>query len=233
MYIKKLLKSLMPLYILILLNPILLFIISFIYALYGFKNLETFINNYASIILLFINIIYIIILIKKYQIKIPKYNLINNYPKIYLFISIPIFLNSLIFLIKKPVNVTINIVTSILGTVIIGPILEEIIFRYLIYNNLTKFNNKNTSIILTSLIFALIHNSPINMLYALIIGLILTIIYSKNGNIKEVIILHMIANLMSVFIKNYNHTILITSTITLILSIYLIKKNNKNYSNVT
>lgn len=225
MYIKKLLKSLIPLYILILLNPILLFIIASVYATYNVDNLTNFINNYGGIILILTNIIYIIYIIKKYRIKVNKYNLIDNYPKIYLFISIPLFLNSLILLINNQKIPTINIYIALFGSVIIGPILEELIFRYLIYNNLNKFNNKNTSIILSSLIFALVHNGFINIVYAFIIGTILTIIYSKNKNIKEVIILHMVANFMSLLIKEYNPIILISSFMCLIFSLYIIKMN--------
>lgn len=225
MYIKKLLKSLIPLYILILLNPILLFIIASVYATYNVDNLTNFINNYGGIILILTNIIYIIYIIKKHRIKVNKYNLIDNYPKIYLFISIPLFLNSLILLINNQKIPTINIYIALFGSVIIGPILEELIFRYLIYNNLNKFNNKNTSIILSSLIFALVHNGFINIVYAFIIGTILTIIYSKNKNIKEVIILHMVANFMSLLIKEYNPVILISSFLCLIFSLYIIKMN--------
>ena len=225
MYIKKLLKSLIPLYILILLNPILLFIIASVYATYNVDNLTNFINNYGGIILILTNIIYIIYIIKKNRIKVNKYNLIDNYPKIYLFISIPLFLNSLILLINNQKIPTINIYIALFGSVIIGPILEELVFRYLIYNNLNKFNKKNTSIILSSIIFALVHNGFINIVYAFIIGTILTIIYSKNKNIKEVIILHMVANLMSLLIKEYNPIILISSFMCLIFSLYIIKMN--------
>ena len=225
MYIKKLLKSLIPLYILLLLNHILLFIIAYVYATYNVDNLTNFINNYGGIILILTNITYIIYIIKKHRIKVNKYNLIDNYPKIYLFISIPLFLNSLILLINNQKIPTINIYIALFGSVIIGPILEELIFRYLIYNNLNKFNNKNTSIILSSLIFALVHNGFINIVYAFIIGTILTIIYSKNKNIKEVIILHMVANLMSLLIKEYNPVILISSFLCLIFSLYIIKMN--------
>lgn len=225
MYIKKLLKSLIPLYILLLLNPILLFIIASVYATYNIDNLTNFINNYGGIILILTNITYIIYIIKKHRIKVNKYNLIDNYPKIYLFISIPLFLNSLILLINNQKIPTINIYIALFGSVIIGPILEELVFRYLIYNNLNKFNNKNTSIILSSIIFALVHNGFINIVYAFIIGTILTIIYSKNKNIKEVIILHMVANLMSLLIKEYNPIILISSFMCLIFSLYIIKMN--------
>ena len=225
MYIKKLLKSLIPLYILLLLNPILLFIIASVYATYNIDNLTNFINNYGGIILILTNITYIIYIIKKHRIKVNKYNLIDNYPKIYLFISIPLFLNSLILLINNQKIPTINIYIALFGSVIIGPILEELVFRYLIYNNLNKFNKKNTSIILSSIIFALVHNGFINIVYAFIIGTILTIIYSKNKNIKEVIILHMVANLMSLLIKEYNPVILISSFLCLIFSLYMIKMN--------
>lgn len=226
MYLIKIFKSIKEVIILLLLNPILLFIISIFYAIYDINNLNFFINNYGSIIILFSNTLYLIYLIKNSNIIFKKYNVANNYPYIYLFISIPIFLNSLILLINPAKEITTNIYLSIIGTIIIGPILEEIIFRYILYNKLCLFNNKKVSIILTTIIFSLLHNNFINILYAFIIGFILTTIYSKRNNIKEVIVLHAISNAMSLLINKFDITLLIVSLISTIFSFYLIKKEN-------
>ena len=49
---------------------------------------------------------------------------------------------------------------------IMGPILEEYLFRGIVYNELKTFESKKNATILASLIFALVHTNYINMIYA-------------------------------------------------------------------
>lgn len=223
-YLKKLIISLKYVIIYIIINPVVLFLSTFIYGLYDINNVNNFVNKHGSIILIISNLLYLIYLIKQEKIKKDNYNILTNYPKISMIIGLSLFLNSIIFLIKiKPV-VTVNPIISFLGTVVIGPIIEEIIFRYVLYNSLTKFNSKKISIILSTIIFALMHNGIINIIFAFIIGLIITIIYSKNKNITEVIILHIITNFLGFLITDYNQVVLILSIVCIIISLLGIYK---------
>ena len=65
MYIKKLINSLKPVFILIIINQVVLFLVSFLYGMYDLQNIDKFINKYASIIVLITNLTYIIYLFKK------------------------------------------------------------------------------------------------------------------------------------------------------------------------
>ncbi len=223
MYIKKLINSLKPVFILIIINQVVLFLVSFLYGMYDLQNIDKFINKYASIIVLITNLTYIIYLFKKNHITLDKFNVVGEYPKIYLFICLPILLNSIIFLINKSsITITLNRFIAFSGTVIIGPIIEELVFRYSLYNSLTNFNNKSKSIILSSLIFAIIHITPIKIAYAFIIGIIITIIYSKDQNLTKAITLHIVSNLMGFIIEYYQPSVMLLSTLGTIFSIYLL-----------
>ena len=225
-YIKKLIKSILPIIIVYIIEHLIIIISSSIYTLLGYKNLELFVSNTASLILTTSNIIIIYILIKKYKYYQNKLNIKLYYPLISLGISISCLLNMLIFKIIPPSNNNlIPLYISILSSGIIGPILEEILFRYILLNKLKKFNTKKTSIIIATIIFGIIHINPIKIIYAMILGLVLNIIYSKTNNIKSSIIIHISANIISIFLYEYNIYILILSLINLLISLSIISKN--------
>ena len=78
-----------------------------------------------------------------------------------------------------------------------------------------------SSIVITTIIFALIHLSPIRIIYAFILGLILNISYEQHKNILAPIIIHIAANTIVIFLDEYNTYILILSLISLTISIVL------------
>ena len=128
----------------------------------------------------------------------------------------------IIFLIHKQPQVTTNIplIILLISSGIIGPIYEEILFRYILLNRLKTFNSTTKSIILNSIIFALIHINPIKICYAFILGLILNLTYQKYNNIIAPILIHASANIISLFLTEFNIYILILSTMSLIITIY-------------
>jgi len=109
-----------------------------------------------------------------------------------------------------------------------------LVFRGIVYNKLKSFNKPITSIIITSIIFSIMHTSLLNIPYAFILSLVLIYIYEKNKTLKAPILLHISANtiiilLMPIILNNIlilNYSILFISIIVLLL-IYLkiIKKD--------
>lgn len=223
-YFKKILISLSSLsYILI--SYILSFMICFIYALYNIDKINYFVNNYLSIITIIINIIIIIFIIKKYKIKYKKINIKSIIPYIYFCLSFTIFYNLIILYLNKTTNSSdINIIILFISSGIVGPILEELVFRKLIIDKLIKFNSINKTIIISSLIFSLLHLNIIRIIYTFIIGIIYGYVYISNKNMLYSIIIHSISNIVVLFIYSYNIYVLIFSLLCLIFSIYLIKK---------
>lgn len=85
----------------------------------------------------------------------------------------------------------------ILSVVILAPILEEYLFRGILFAELKK--SPKSKIIITALTFAIYHLNLIQGLNTLFIGLVLGYIYYCRRNIKEVILVHMVNNLVAVF----------------------------------
>lgn len=225
----KYLKSLKPILIVYVLQYIILILLSSIYYLVSNKDLTSFISNELSIILTIINLLIIIYLIKKYNIKNKHINPLSCYPLILLGISLSTIFNTTLFLFSKPNEVTIPLYISIISTGFIGPILEEILFRYILFNNLNKFNSKLKSLIIATIIFAVIHLNIIKIIYAFILGIILNITYIKSNNIKVPILIHISANIMSIFLKEFNIYILLLGLISFLISITILKKGRLNY----
>ena len=220
-YLKQLLSSLKCL-IYILIEMALVFLITFLYACYNQERLEYYIINHISIISIAINIILIIFLIKKYHIKINSPNLKKNYPYIYFVISFTVFFNLLTILNGKVISNKYSIYILIISTCIIGPILEEIIFRKLLCDSLSKFNDKKNTILISSLIFSAMHLDLIKSSYAFIVGLIYGTLYQKNKNIIHSIVAHTTSNLIVLLIHNFDKTAFILSIFCMLISIITI-----------
>lgn len=83
----------------------------------------------------------------------------------------------------------------VLGSLILGPVFEEIIYRGIILKGLLASNSPKLAIIASSIIFAVSHGKPIQILGALILGLFLGWIYYKTKSLGLTILLHFTANL--------------------------------------
>ena len=77
-------------------------------------------------------------------------------------------------------------------------------FRYTAFNKARERYTLWQSIIMISLVFALLHSGLINMIYAFILGLLVSYVYVNNGNILYPMVMHIAANGTSLFINNFN-----------------------------
>lgn len=82
-----------------------------------------------------------------------------------------------------------------LTAVFTAPILEEIVFRGLIYTRLKKGFPVAAAAVITSVIFAIAHGTIIWMIYTFIFSLVLIWIFEKFQSLTASIILHMFYNL--------------------------------------
>lgn len=74
---------------------------------------------------------------------------------------------------------------------------EEFLFRGAILTNCLPFG-RSTAILISSLLFALMHQNPQQFFYTFVAGLVLGILYEKSGSIWPGVILHTINNFTSV-----------------------------------
>lgn len=132
----------------------------------------------------------------------------------------------------------------IIWAVIFVPLWEELFFRKLIYENALKmFFSINVSMIISSLIFALMHMNGFVGIFSFILGIINCKLYEKFKTIIIPIIFHAASNLVSILDRNvfkqiyvnygqisYDDTkvILIISTIFIISLFILFRKTYKN-----
>ena len=220
-YLKKLTKSLKIIIITTTLPYILAVISAYIYTKITNYSINNFINKYLIYLTIILYIITIIYLSKKYKLKIKNTAIINYYKYLSLGISISCILNMVIYILNKPnlAIYNINFFIILISSGIIGPIYEEVIFRYIFYNKLKKFNSPTKTIIINTIIFSLIHINFIKIIYAFILGLLITITYEKKENILYPILIHIGANTISLFLTNYSKEILIISLVLFIISI--------------
>ena len=135
------------------------------------------------------------------------------------------FMNMLLFKVGgSGTSSNMSLWLVILSTGFIGPIMEELLFRYIYLNKLLKFNDENTSIMISTFVFAILHGTLYNMIYAFVLGLILSKIYLKYKNITASMLVHISANLIVIFLTSFDIYLLIISLIGLIIS-YQIEQN--------
>lgn len=89
----------------------------------------------------------------------------------------------------------ITIVAYFLSGVLLIPIVEEIVFRKLLTDLTAKRFGMVSSILVNSIIFALIHVSPSAMLYIFPLGVALNILYRRYDTLWASFALHAINNL--------------------------------------
>ena len=85
-----------------------------------------------------------------------------------------------------------------LTSVCMAPILEELLFRGLIYKRLRNTCNSFVASIISSLAFGISHGNLVQFLYAFLAGMLLAYVYEKYKNLWAPILFHLCANTISV-----------------------------------
>lgn len=98
---------------------------------------------------------------------------------------------------------------GILAIAVVGPIVEELVFRagvlgYLVRNEMNSW----TAIIISAILFGIIHFNPAQIPAAILIGILLGILYVKSHSIVLTSIVHIINNGLAVFeMRKFGDTI--------------------------
>lgn len=97
-----------------------------------------------------------------------------------------------------------SVAVEIAGLGMIVPIVEECLYRGVIFRRLRDIMDVKKSILFSALIFAVVHGNIVQFLYAFIFGLLLSYVYETYESIKAPIFLHCAANLCSVALTEGN-----------------------------
>ena len=225
-FIMNILKSIKEIIIVFLLQYCILLFGGFIYYFLGF-NLNNFMIDVGYYIVVIFNILAIIYLLKRYPCKIVKDKLVVYFSYIFFVICYSIIINNIYFLFDINNNsiINLNIFFLILSSGIIGPIVEELLFRRILLIKLVDFYGNNKAMVISSFIFALFHTGIFSFIYAFILGILLSYIYIKKRNIILVILAHMLSNIFILFLTGFNLYIFILCGIGIVISGCLIYKN--------
>ena len=95
-----------------------------------------------------------------------------------------------------------SLIIRILSMGIFAPLAEEIVFRGCIQKSLNESMPRWASIIITALIFAVMHGYEIQVIYAFIFGVLISWIYARYNSILPTIFFHIAFNMTSVLMPN-------------------------------
>lgn len=93
-----------------------------------------------------------------------------------------------------------SVFINVLTIAIVVPVLEEIIFRGIVYNRLKLMMGRNMAVITASIMFGVYHMNLLQGIYAFLFSLLFIFVYEKYHNIIAPILMHMVANGLSVFL---------------------------------
>ncbi len=95
-----------------------------------------------------------------------------------------------------------------IAVVIAAPIIEEVIFRCIIFTELIKVTSVRNAIIIQAVLFGLFHANLYQLIYAFFIGLLFGYIFAKTNNILIPIIAHMVNNALSISMNPFGSGLL-------------------------
>lgn len=87
---------------------------------------------------------------------------------------------------------------EILGSAMITPVLEELLFRGVVFGRLRRRMGMWTSVLLSSLIFAALHFNIVQFIYAFLLGIVFALYVEKTGKLYPAVLAHMTANAIAV-----------------------------------
>lgn len=116
------------------------------------------------------------------------------------------YLNSFIFPVSSDTTAEIfgfefsepyMLALNLISTAIVPAFVEELLFRGMIISNLKPYS-KNAAILISAVTFSLMHQNPMQLLYAFAAGIVFGIVYVETDSIWCCIAIHFVNNFISV-----------------------------------
>lgn len=86
---------------------------------------------------------------------------------------------------------------NLIFSALLGPILEELLFRGVVFSGAEKIFNTKIAILISGILFGLWHGVFVQIVYAAIAGIIFGYIYAKTRKLYLLMIIHIINNFIS------------------------------------
>ena len=122
----------------------------------------------------------------------------------------------------------------LLSVVILGPIVEELMFRGVMFRYLEKLKPGWFPVVVTGVCFGLWHGEPVQVVYAVMLGLIMGAVYLVVRDLRVTIVIHILNNLLSTLPPAIDTPIVqsviyYTSLIMIIPALYVLARMLKQY----
>lgn len=91
-----------------------------------------------------------------------------------------------------------GVIFELLGSCFVIPIAEELLFRGVVYKRLKLMFGVTPAIVLSALIFGMIHVNLVQFLYATVVGLFLALLLEKTNRLFMAVLGHIAANVVAV-----------------------------------
>src|SRR5699024_12227782 len=96
------------------------------------------------------------------------------------------------------------VIIEVIGLGVIVPVLEECLYRGVIFRRIRDMVDARKAILFSALIFAVVHGNIVQFLYAFVFGLLLSYAYETFKSIKEPVLLYCESNIGSVLLTDTN-----------------------------
>lgn len=112
---------------------------------------------------------------------------------------------------------------TLLSIAVVTGFAEEIVFRGLVNSRLSRGMGSTAVIIISSLIFGLVHGTPVAIVYATLIGVLFSLMYKRFNSIIPSMICHIVFNATSLVLQYiYETALLILYIVSICLTVYCI-----------
>lgn len=91
-----------------------------------------------------------------------------------------------------------TLMLELIGSAILSPIMEELVFRGIVFGNLRKITSTGTAIFLSAFLFGIVHFNIVQFIYAFLLGIVLALFMYKSGHMYAAMVGHIAANAFAV-----------------------------------
>ena len=97
-----------------------------------------------------------------------------------------------------------TVLYELLGSCLLIPVAEELIFRGVVFKRLKLYIGAVPAMVLSALIFGIMHVNLVQFLYAAVLGLFLAFVLEKTGLVSMAVLGHITANVIAIIRTEYN-----------------------------
>lgn len=113
-------------------------------------------------------------------------------------------------------------ITTLIAAVLLAPVIEEIIFRGLLYNLFAKYRGPLVGVVMSTIYFVILHFRLSNLLTAIAVGIASALFYEATHSLIPCIIMHGMNNASPLWVSKWNLASINLPTPLIILLILLL-----------